>query len=209
MNPSIPVNPTEPPGAILMDGLLQSFLLGTIVNQAFKYWLDSWNDSWRKRIFVTTVILLAMWVVFRCSTGLWVWNAYLSYNIVCRPSWKTTKYGGLRYHACHGCVLLDDQLTHLIDCIYTVHQSDGVVRFISQWLHLCFMWSILYPKVLESITVTIYTSSVAFIFLQMTNKSIWVLAPLSVLAALIMAANLYLVGWVQSASTVNASPIWL
>ena len=31
----------------------------------------------------------------------------------------------------------------------------------------------------------------------MTNKSIWVLAPLAVLATLIMAANLYLVGWVQ------------
>lgn len=59
MNSNIPGNPTEPPGAILMDGLLQSFLLGTIVNQAFKYWLDSWDDSWHKRIFVTTVILLA------------------------------------------------------------------------------------------------------------------------------------------------------
>ena len=60
MDSSIPGNPTEPPGAILIDGLLQSFLLGTIVNQAFKYWLDSWNtDSWHKRTFVTTVILLA------------------------------------------------------------------------------------------------------------------------------------------------------
>ena len=63
MNSNVPGNSAEPPGAILMDGLLQSFLLGTIVNQAFKYWLDSRNDSWHKRIFVTTVIILSMWVV--------------------------------------------------------------------------------------------------------------------------------------------------
>ena len=35
----------------------------------------------------------------------------------------------------------------------------------------------------------------------MTNSSIWVLAPLAVLATLIMAANLYLVGGVQLLST--------
>lgn len=58
MNSNIPAE--ELPGAILMDGLVQSFLLGTIVNQAFKYWMDSRNDSWHKRIFVTTVILLAI-----------------------------------------------------------------------------------------------------------------------------------------------------
>ena len=70
MNSNIPGNSTEPPRAILMDGLLQSFLLGTIVNQAFKYWLESRNDSWNKRIFVTTVILLAMCVVCGESAGM-------------------------------------------------------------------------------------------------------------------------------------------
>jgi hypothetical protein len=39
----------------------------------------------------------------------------------------------------------------------------------------------------------------------MTNKSIWLLAPLAVLATLIMAANLYLVSRVQL--LVNASRI--
>jgi hypothetical protein len=87
MNCNMPTE--ELPGAILMDGLLQSFLLGTIVNQAFKYWMDSRNDSWHKRTFVTTVILLAVWVVYH---GVSV--AYLCGNIVYRPSWKTTKYGG-------------------------------------------------------------------------------------------------------------------
>lgn len=61
MDSNVPEKPVEELlGAILIDGLLQSFLLGTIVNQAFKYWMDSQNDSWHKRVFVTTVILLAM-----------------------------------------------------------------------------------------------------------------------------------------------------
>lgn len=39
---NIPGKPEESiPGALLLDGLLQSFLLGTIVNQAYKYWLSS------------------------------------------------------------------------------------------------------------------------------------------------------------------------
>lgn len=55
--------PTESlPGPILLDGLLQSFLLGTIVNQAFKYWIDSRDDSKMKRTFVLSVILLSMCV---------------------------------------------------------------------------------------------------------------------------------------------------
>lgn len=48
------------PGPILLDGLFQSFLLGTIVNQAFKYAMDYREDSVRKRAFVATVIVLSM-----------------------------------------------------------------------------------------------------------------------------------------------------
>ena len=51
-----------PPGPILLGGLLQSFLLGTIVNQAFKYWMDSGDDSRRKRTFVICVILFSLYV---------------------------------------------------------------------------------------------------------------------------------------------------
>lgn len=61
MNNDIPGKPIEDlPGPILLDGLLQSFLLGTIVNQAFKYMLDYRDDSWRKRAFVLGVISLSM-----------------------------------------------------------------------------------------------------------------------------------------------------
>lgn len=61
MNADDAARPTEdPPGPILLAGFLQSFLLGTIVNQAFKYLMDYQNDSWRKRIFVVCVMLLSM-----------------------------------------------------------------------------------------------------------------------------------------------------
>lgn len=61
MNTTIPGKPVENlPGPILLDGFFQSFLLGTIVNQAFKYILDYRDDSWRKRTFVISVILLSL-----------------------------------------------------------------------------------------------------------------------------------------------------
>ncbi|PPQ65584.1 hypothetical protein CVT26_000533 [Gymnopilus dilepis] len=59
MNTIIPGKPAENlPGPILLDGFFQSFLLGTIVNQAFKYILDYRDDSWKKRTFVISVITL-------------------------------------------------------------------------------------------------------------------------------------------------------
>lgn len=60
MNPVIPGQPVEDsPGLILLGGLLQSFLLGTIVNQAFKYLMDYRKDSWWKRTYVVGVIALS------------------------------------------------------------------------------------------------------------------------------------------------------
>jgi hypothetical protein len=61
LNTTLPGKPFEDlPGPILLDGLLQSFLLGTIVNQAFKYLMDYRDDSWKKRGFVIGVIGLSM-----------------------------------------------------------------------------------------------------------------------------------------------------
>jgi len=61
LNTTLPGKPFEDlPGPILLDGLLQSFLLGTIVNQAFKYLMDYRDDSWKKRVFVMGVIGLSM-----------------------------------------------------------------------------------------------------------------------------------------------------
>ena len=47
-------------GPLLLDGFFQSFLLGTVVMQAFKYWSDYRNDSRSKRTFVATVVLLSL-----------------------------------------------------------------------------------------------------------------------------------------------------
>lgn len=53
----------EIPGAILLGGFLQSFLLGVVMTQAIKYWADYRDDSWRKRVFVATVVVISMHVV--------------------------------------------------------------------------------------------------------------------------------------------------
>jgi hypothetical protein len=61
LNVTLPGKPYEDlPGPILLDGFLQSFLLGTIVTQAFKYLMDYRDDSWQKRFFVIGVIGLSM-----------------------------------------------------------------------------------------------------------------------------------------------------
>jgi hypothetical protein len=61
MNSDVPGKPAENlPVPILLDGLLQSFLLGTIVNQAFKYLVDCRDDTRRKRAFVVAIIALSM-----------------------------------------------------------------------------------------------------------------------------------------------------
>lgn len=46
--------------ALLLDGFFQSFLLGTVVVQACQYWSDCKGDTWRKRMFVATVVLFSM-----------------------------------------------------------------------------------------------------------------------------------------------------
>lgn len=61
MRDTISGEPVEDlPGALLLDGLLQAFLLGTLVSQVVKYWSDYRDDSWRKRAFVAVVIVLSI-----------------------------------------------------------------------------------------------------------------------------------------------------
>ncbi|KAF9478173.1 hypothetical protein BDN70DRAFT_65061 [Pholiota conissans] len=85
MNSAIPGKPVESlPGPILLDGLLQSFLLGTIVNQAFKYLLDYRDDSWRKRIFVVGVILLSTFQTILEDYK--VWRTFIFHQ-----KWSTSK----------------------------------------------------------------------------------------------------------------------
>ncbi|KAJ7778392.1 hypothetical protein B0H16DRAFT_1503340 [Mycena metata] len=49
----------EVPGAILLDGLLQSFCLGFVLALGLKYWEEYIEDSIRKRVFVLTIVLLS------------------------------------------------------------------------------------------------------------------------------------------------------
>lgn len=59
------------PEAILVDGLLQSFLLGYVLGQAAKYWSDYSDDSIRKRVYVAVVVTLSMCVLFYLCCSRW------------------------------------------------------------------------------------------------------------------------------------------
>ncbi|THV08293.1 hypothetical protein K435DRAFT_6309 [Dendrothele bispora CBS 962.96] len=50
----------EKRGSVLVDGLVQAFLLGFIFGQVIKYWSDYRDDPWRKQLFVGTVIVLSV-----------------------------------------------------------------------------------------------------------------------------------------------------
>lgn len=83
----------EIPGAILLGGFLQSFLLGVIITQAIKYWADYRDDSRWKRVFVATVVFVAMYVLqvytLRLIANL---NIHYSLQTVLEDykSWRTT-----------------------------------------------------------------------------------------------------------------------
>ncbi|KAF8974163.1 hypothetical protein BDZ97DRAFT_355 [Flammula alnicola] len=137
MNSTIPGKPAEDlPGAILLDGLLQSFLLGTIVNQAFKYLMDYRDDSWRKRLFVVAVIILS--ILQTILEDYKVWRTLIHHQ-----KWSTSR----------------------------IEWSDlflnGCICWLCEGFYIRRCW-------------------------KMMDRNIWVLAPLSVLSMVIMAANLYL-----------------
>lgn len=52
----------EIPGAILLSGFLQFFLLGIVEMQAIAYWADYRDDSRRKRMFIATVMFFCLCV---------------------------------------------------------------------------------------------------------------------------------------------------
>ncbi|KAK7470389.1 hypothetical protein VKT23_001816 [Stygiomarasmius scandens] len=47
-------------GSVLVGGIVQAFLLGFIIGQAIKYFTHYPDDSWRKRLFVGTVVVLSV-----------------------------------------------------------------------------------------------------------------------------------------------------
>ncbi|KAF8913771.1 hypothetical protein CPB84DRAFT_5464 [Gymnopilus junonius] len=137
MNTTIPGKPVENlPGPILLDGFFQSFLLGTIVNQAFKYILDYRDDSWRKREFVISVILLSFLQTVLEDYKVWR-------TLILHRRWSTSR----------------------------IEWSDlflnGTVCWLCEGFYIRRCW-------------------------KMMGKCIWMLAPLSILSMLIMAANIYL-----------------
>uniref|UniRef100_A0A0W0GAL1 DUF6534 domain-containing protein n=1 Tax=Moniliophthora roreri TaxID=221103 RepID=A0A0W0GAL1_MONRR len=59
--PAIPQNLHEhASSALLLDGIFQSFALGLVAGQAFKYYADYRDDSKQKRIFAASVVLLSI-----------------------------------------------------------------------------------------------------------------------------------------------------
>ncbi|KDR83892.1 hypothetical protein GALMADRAFT_683195 [Galerina marginata CBS 339.88] len=137
MDPTIPGKPDESlPGPILLDGFFQSFLLGTIVNQAFKYVLDYRDDSRRKRAFVFVVIILS--ILQTMLEDYKVWR-----TLILQRRWSTSR----------------------------IEWSDlflnGCICWLCEGFYIRRCW-------------------------KMMGRNKWILAPLSVLSMVIMAANLYL-----------------
>ncbi|KAF9076988.1 hypothetical protein BDP27DRAFT_1414120 [Rhodocollybia butyracea] len=48
------------PSAVLLDGIIQSFLLGFVLGQASKYFSAYKDDGWKKRVYVAIVVLLSL-----------------------------------------------------------------------------------------------------------------------------------------------------
>ncbi|KAE9409986.1 hypothetical protein BT96DRAFT_462601 [Gymnopus androsaceus JB14] len=48
------------PSAVLLDGIIQSFLLGFVLGQASKYFSAYKDDGWKKRAFVGVVVFLSL-----------------------------------------------------------------------------------------------------------------------------------------------------
>jgi hypothetical protein len=46
-------------GAVVLNGIFQSFLLGFVLGQMVKYWYDYRDDSRTKRAFVTLIVILS------------------------------------------------------------------------------------------------------------------------------------------------------
>lgn len=52
------------PAFVMLDAIMQSFLLGIIFGQAYTYHHDYRDDSKMKRVFVFAIVVLATWVIF-------------------------------------------------------------------------------------------------------------------------------------------------
>ncbi|RDB22604.1 hypothetical protein Hypma_010095 [Hypsizygus marmoreus] len=126
----------EIPGAILLSGFLQSFFLGILVTQGLKYWYDYRDDSRQKRVFVASVILLAI-----LQTALEDYKAWRT--TILQKCWSTSNI----------------QWSDLF--------LNGLLSSLCEGFFVRRCW-------------------------KMRNKSPWVLFPLSILLATLIAANLYL-----------------
>ncbi|KAF5358980.1 hypothetical protein D9758_004819 [Tetrapyrgos nigripes] len=111
-------------GSVLLDGIIQAFLLGFVLAQALKYRKDYQDDSWRKRLFVGVVAVLSLlqtmieefkvWTVtidFKpWSKSAFAWTDILVNGCICwmcevffiRRCWKMTESGIINPKASHG-----------------------------------------------------------------------------------------------------------
>ena len=119
----------EIPGAILLSGFLQFFLLGIIVMQAMSYWADYKDDSRKKRIFIAMVVFLSLCVT--CPGYVYRLTSSCALFIVCRPSWRATRLGGLQYFGSAGYLVQYNCAFEWLTCIMVDDKPHTVVGFLS------------------------------------------------------------------------------
>lgn len=127
----------EIPGAILLSGFLQFFLLGIVEMQAIAYWADYRDDSRRKRMFIATVMFFCL--LQTMLEGYKVWR-----TTIFQKRWTTSAIQWLDLFL------------------------NGLLSFLCEGFYVRRCW-------------------------KMTNRSPWVLFPLSGLLLTIIVANIYLV----------------
>ena len=81
----------EIPSSILLSSFIHSFLLGIIVTQYAKYLADYRDDSFRKRVFVASVVLVSVYVCMSSSPFVHVSKSFLSLQTILEDykSWRT------------------------------------------------------------------------------------------------------------------------
>ncbi|KAF8238755.1 hypothetical protein L208DRAFT_1354514 [Tricholoma matsutake] len=126
----------EIPGAILLSGFLQFFLLGIVEMQAIAYWADYRDDSRRKRMFIATVMFFCL--LQTMLEGYKVWR-----TTIFQKRWTTSAIQWLDLFL------------------------NGLLSFLCEGFYVRRCW-------------------------KMTNRSPWVLFPLSGLLLTIIVANIYL-----------------
>ncbi|ESK95074.1 hypothetical protein Moror_13920 [Moniliophthora roreri MCA 2997] len=100
--PAIPQNLHEhASSALLLDGIFQSFALGLVAGQAFKYYVDYRDDSKQKRIFAASVVLLSILQTIIEVYKLWLVTVHHKPWYASVLSWTDLFFNGCICSLCH------------------------------------------------------------------------------------------------------------